>query len=176
MLLFTLGNSSDAFLLLRAQSVGVSAVQIPLVYALFNLVSAAAAVPAGRLSDRFGRRPLIAAGWSLYALVYLGFGLARRPWSIWVLYGCYGLYYALTEGAAKALVADVVPDRGRGTAFGFYNAAVGIMAFPASVIAGLLWSRVSPAAPFFFGAAMAILALLGLRLVRGILPNTMLET
>ncbi|MCX6543452.1 MAG: MFS transporter [Acidobacteria bacterium] len=165
MLLFTLGNSSDAFIILRAQDVGVGVVLIPVVYALFNLVSAAAAIPAGRLSDRIGRRRVIACGWAVYAMAYLGFALASSPWMMWVLYAFYGLFYALSEGAAKAMVAELVPEESRGTAYGLYNAAVGVMALPASLIAGLLWQRISPAAPFAFGAALAGLALVGLSFV-----------
>jgi MFS family permease len=165
MLLFTLGNSSDAFLILRAQDVGVAAAIIPVVYALFNLVSAATAIPAGHLADRIGRRRAITYGWAVYALVYLGFALARQPWMIWGLYALYGLYYALTEGSGKALVAELVPDANRGAAYGLYNASIGVMALPASLIAGVLWERVSPAAPFAFGAAMALLAFIGLRFV-----------
>jgi len=166
MLLFTLGNSSDAFLILRAQDVGVAAAIIPVVYALFNLVSAAAAIPAGKLSDRIGRRRAITYGWAIYALTYLGFALARQPWMIWGLYAFYGLYYALTEGSGKALVAELVPDANRGAAYGLYNAAIGVMALPASVIAGFLWTNISPAAPFAFGAAIAFLAFIGLNFVR----------
>ncbi len=165
MLLFTLGNSSDAFLILRAQDVGVASVLIPVVYALFNLVSAAAAIPAGKLADRLGRRAMIAVGWGVYAVAYLGFALATAPWMIWGLYALYGLFYALTEGSAKALVAELVPDANRGVAYGLYNAAVGVMTLPASVIAGVLWVRVSPAAPFAFGAALAVGALIGLACV-----------
>jgi len=165
MLLFTLGNSSDMFIILRAQDVGVAVALIPVVYALFNLVSAAGAIPAGMLSDRIGRRRVIACGWAVYALAYLGFALARSPWMIWVLYAFYGLFYAFSEGAAKAMVAELVPEESRGTAYGLYNAAIGVMALPASVIAGLLWHRISPAAPFAFGAALAGLALIGLWLV-----------
>jgi MFS family permease len=165
MLLFTLGNSSDAFLILRAENVGVPATIIPVVYALFNLVSAATAIPAGRLADRIGRRRAISYGWAVYALVYLGFALSRQAWSIWLLYAFYGLYYALTEGSAKALVAELVPDANRGAAYGLYNAAVGLMALPASLIAGALWDRVSPSAPFLFGAAIAALAFIGLHFV-----------
>jgi MFS family permease len=162
MLLFTLGNSSDAFLLLRTQDLGVPIALVPVVYALFNLISAAAAIPAGSLSDRVGRRRVIASGWVVYALVYLGFGLANRAWMAWGLYAAYGLYYALTEGAAKAMVAELVPDDRRGMAFGLYNASVGIMALPASVIAGALWQHVSPAAPFLFGAVVSAVAFFGL--------------
>ncbi len=165
MLLFTLGNSSDAFLILRAEDVGVAAVMIPVVYALFNLVSALAAIPAGQLSDRIGRRRTITMGWAVYGLVYLGFALAQRAWLIWVLYALYGLYYALTEGSAKAMIAELVPDARRGGAYGLYNASIGVMALPASVLAGALWTRVGPAAPFAFGSAMAILATVALYLV-----------
>ena len=165
MLLFTLGNSSDAFLILRAQNVGVATAIIPVVYALFNLVSASAAIPVGRLADRIGRRQAIAVGWGIYALTYLGFALVRQAWMVWLLYAFYGLYYAFTEGAGKALVAELVPDANRGAAYGLYNASIGVMALPASVIAGVLWTRVSPAAPFAFGAVMAFLAFLGLRMV-----------
>ncbi|MBC7235023.1 MAG: MFS transporter [Chloroflexi bacterium] len=165
MLLFTLGNSSDAFLILRAENVGVAATIIPVVYALFNLVSAATAIPAGHLADRIGRRRAITYGWAVYALVYLGFALVQRAWVIWVLYALYGLYYALTEGSGKALVAELVPDANRGAAYGLYNASIGVMALPASLIAGVLWDRVSPAAPFAFGAAVAFLAFIGLRFV-----------
>lgn len=165
MLLFTLGNSSDAFLILRAQDVGVAPVMIPIVYAGFNLVSALTAIPAGRLADRIGRRRVIMYGWVVYALTYLGFALAPSAWLIWALYLFYGLYYALTEGAGKALVAELVPDTQRGGAYGLYNASIGVMALPASLIAGWLWNQVSPAAPFAFGSAMALLALLALQFV-----------
>jgi MFS family permease len=165
MLLFTLGNSSDAFLILRAQNVGLAAALIPVAYALFNLVSALAAIPCGKLSDRIGRRRVIAYGWCVYALAYLGFALANAAWMIWALYAFYGLFYALSEGAGKAMVSELVPEETRGTAFGLYNASVGVMALPASLIAGALWQRVSPSAPFAFGAVLAALALIGLAFV-----------
>jgi MFS family permease len=142
--------------------VGVAVVLIPVAYALFNLVSAAAAIPAGRLSDRIGRRRVIARGWAVYAVTYLGFALAHSAWMIWVLWAFYGLFYALSESAAKAMVAELVAEESRGTAYGLYNAAVGVMALPASLLAGILWQRISPAAPFAFGAALAALALIGL--------------
>jgi len=165
MLLFTLGNSSDAFLILRAEDVGVSSGVIPLVIALFNLVSAMTAIPAGRLSDRIGRRKAITIGWGIYALAYLGFALVRKAWMIWVLYAFYGLYYAFTEGSAKAMVAELVPESNRGAAYGLFNASIGVMALPASLIAGVLWNRVSPAAPFAFGAIMAFIAFVALRFI-----------
>ncbi len=158
MLLFTLGNSSDAFLILRANDVGVASTTIPLVIAFFNLVSALAAIPAGRISDRIGRRKAITIGWAVYGLVYLGFALAQKSWLIWALYGFYGLYYAFTEGSAKAMVAELVPEENQGAAYGLYNASVGLMALPASLLAGILWNRVSPDAPFAFGAIMAFVA------------------
>lgn len=165
MLLFTLGNSSDAFLILRAQNAGVAVVMIPLVIAMFNLVSAATAIPAGKLADRIGRRRVIMLGWVVYALTYLGFALVNQAWMVWVLYAFYGLYYALTEGAGKALVAEMVPDEQRGGAYGLYNASIGVMALPASLIAGWLWTQVAPAAPFAFGAIIAAMALLALLLI-----------
>lgn len=168
MLLFTLGNSSDAFIILRVENVGVPVVLIPVVYALFNLVSALTAIPAGHLADRIGRRRVIGYGWGVYALAYLGFALANAPWIMWVCYAFYGLYYALTEGSAKALVAELVPEANRGAAYGLFNASIGVMALPASIIAGVLWNTISPAAPFVFGAVLAGLAFLGLRLV----PNS----
>ena len=158
MLLFTLGNSSDAFLILRANDVGITSTTIPLMIAFFNLVSALAAIPAGRISDRIGRRKAITIGWATYALVYLGFALVQQGWMIWGLYGFYGLYYAFTEGSAKAMVAELVPEENRGAAYGLYNASVGVMALPASLLAGILWNRVSPSAPFAFGAIMAFIS------------------
>jgi MFS family permease len=163
-ILFTLGNSSDAFLVLRAQSVGLSVLQVFLLLVTFNLVYTLIATPAGALSDRLGRRGLLVVAWTLYGLVYLGFALAGAGWQVWALYAIYGVYYGMGEGVGKALVADVVQPGQRGTAYGIYNAAVGVTAFPASLIAGLLWQGVGtwpgfgPAAPFLFGAAMALLA------------------
>ena len=161
-LLFSLGNSTDAFLILRAQNIGVSLLAIPIVYALFNAVYASASVPLGSLSDRIGREKVILIGWLAYAMAYLGFALARSPLHIWLLFGFYGLYYATTEGVAKAYVADMVPPDHRGRAYGIYNTALGLTALPASFVAGLMWDRISPAAPFYFGAVMAVAAAIGL--------------
>jgi MFS family permease len=162
--LFTLGGSSDAFLILRAQNLGVTLLAIPLIYALFNFVYAAASIPLGSLSDRIGRGKVILLGWLAYAISYLGFALAGAGWQIWLLFAFYGLYYATTEGVAKALVADMVGSSRRGRAYGIYNTVVGIVALPASFIAGELWDKVSPAAPFYFGAALAFIAFIALAL------------
>ncbi len=164
LVLFTLGNSSDAFIILRAQERGLDVLQIMLMLMTFNLIYSVLAGPLGALSDKVGRRQLIVIGWIAYGLVYLGFALSRTGWQIWTLFGLYGIYYAATEGSAKALIADLVPSERRGTAYGLYNAAIGLTAFPASAIAGVLWQGVfgwkgfGPAAPFYFGAGLALLA------------------
>ena len=162
--LFTLGNSSDAFLILRAQNLGNNVFYIILMLVLFNAVYALFSVPAGILSDKIGRRKVILLGWGAYALVYLGFAILDQAWTVWLLWGLYGLYYGLAEGVARALVCDLVPEDRRGTAFGMYHGVVGITLLPASLIAGWLWQSVSPAAPFYFGAIMAGLAVSGMLL------------
>lgn len=165
---FDLGNSSDAFLVLRAQERGVSVLGIMLMLAAFNLIYALVSTPAGVLSDRVGRRRVIIGGWLVYGLIYLGFALAQQPWHVWVLYCAYGLYYGLAYGTAKAMVADLVTPDLRGTAYGTYNAILGIIDLPASLIAGVLWQGIGtwsgfgPSAPFLFGGSMAILAALAL--------------
>jgi len=162
--LFTLGNSSDAFLILRAQNAGLSVAGVLGMMITFNLVYSLVSSPAGALSDRIGRRRLLVAGWLLYAVVYLGFSRATAGWHAWALMGVYGIYYGLSEGAAKAFVADLVPSERRGTAYGVYNAAIGLMALPASLVAGILWQGaggwegLGPGAPFLFGAVVALLA------------------
>ncbi|MFA6494759.1 MAG: MFS transporter [Candidatus Paceibacterota bacterium] len=156
--LFTLGNSSDAFLILRAKSLGVTLLEIPLVIALFNLIYAALAVPLGALSDKIGRIPTMCIGWGSYALVYLGFALASGAAVIWPLYALYGVYYAANQGVAKAFLSDIVEPGHRGRAFGIYAATIGIATLPASFIAGFLWDHVGASAPFYFGATMALAA------------------
>jgi len=163
--LFDLGNSSDSFLVLRAQERGISVIGILGLLAVFNLVYTLVSTPAGSLSDKVGRRNVIIGGWIVYVLVYLGFGIASSAWQVWLLYIVYGLYYGMAYGTTKAMVADLVSPELRGTAFGTYNAILGIIDFPASLIAGILWEGVGnwggfgPSAPFLFGAAMASLAL-----------------
>jgi MFS family permease len=156
--LFTLGNSSDAFLALRSQNLGLSLLALLLAIAAFNATNAIVAWPAGALSDRIGRRGLVALAWIIYAACYAGFALATS--AIWVapLWIAYGTYYALSEGVGKAIVADLAPGELRATAFGILNAVQGTMILPASVIAGVLWSAVAPPAPFWFGAACAAAA------------------
>jgi len=162
--LFTLGNSSDSFIILRGQERGLSLLQIMGMLMTFNLIYAILAGPLGALSDKIGRRKLIIGGWIAYGLVYLGFGFSHTGWQVWALYGLYGIYYAAAEGTGKAFVADLVTPERRGMAYGLYNAAIGLTAFPASLIAGLLWQGAfgwagfGPAAPFFFGAGLALLA------------------
>jgi len=162
MFLFTLGNSSDAFLILRAQNLGNPVLYILLMLILFNVVYAAVSIPAGILSDKLGRRRIIVLGWLIYALSYLGFAVASASWHIWLLFTFYGVYYGLAEGVARAFVADLVPADRCGTAYGLFHGVVGITLLPASVIAGWLWQAISPAAPFYFGAGLAFLAMIGL--------------
>jgi MFS family permease len=164
MVLFTLGNSSDAFLILRAQNLGLSVFGVLLMFVAFNLVYALAAMPAGMVSDKLGRRGVIVVGWTIYALSYLGFALASATWQVWLLFALYGLYYGISEGVCRAFVCDLVPVERRGTAYGWYHTAVGISLLPASVIAGWLWHLIGPSATFYFGAGMAGVAMLGLLL------------
>lgn len=165
MVLFTLGNSSDAFLVLRAQERGLSVLGILAMLLGFNAVYTLVSSPAGRLSDSLGRKGLILVGWSFYALLYLGFALAREAWQVVSLFTLYGVYYGLTEGVARAFVADLVSEKGKlGTAYGLYHAAVGAAALPASLLAGLLWQGAGsfqgfgPRAPFLLGSALALAA------------------
>jgi MFS family permease len=157
-LLFTLGNSTDAFLLLRANQLGVPVALAPILWALLNLVKAATGTYGGELSDRIGRKPLIVGGWLLYAAVYFAFAWARVPWQAWALFAIYGVFYGMTEGTEKALVADIVPIVRRGAAFGWYNLAIGLGALPASLIFGWIWDRSGAPSAFVFGATLALVA------------------
>ena len=162
MAVFTLGNSSDFFVILRAQNLEVPLITVVLMLVLFNVTYAAVSLPAGILSDRLGRRRVIALGWLIYALVYLGFALASTLWQVWLLFACYGIYYGMVEGVARAFVADLVVEERRGTAYGLYHGVVGLTLLPASVIAGWLWDALNPAALFFFGAGLAFIAMVGI--------------
>jgi MFS family permease len=166
--IFTLGNSTDAFLLLRARQLGVPVAFAPILWALLNGVKSVSNIPGGALSDRVGRRPALVAGWLVYALVYLLFGRATSAWHAWALFAAYGIFFGLTEGTELALVADVVPSGHRGAAYGWYYLSIGIGSLPASIGFGLLWDRFGPATAFGAGASLALLAAVGLSL----LPRT----
>lgn len=159
---FTLGNSGDFFVILRAQNLGASVIYVTLMLVLLNVVYAVISVPAGLLSDKLGRRRVIAIGWLVCGLVYLGFALATELWQVWLLFAGYGIYYGITEGVARAFVADLVTEEKRGTAYGLYHGIVGFTLLLASLLAGWLWQAVSPAAPFYFGAGLAFLTMLGM--------------
>ncbi len=156
---FALGNSSNAFLLLRASNLGLSTTLVILAYALYNAVYAGLAWPLGSLSDRIPRAAVLGGGIAVYALVYVGLALASGTWAIWPLFALYGVYVAATDGVGKAWVADHVEGPLAGTAYGIYGAAVGGALLIASVLAGVLWTEVGPAATFWVGAAFAVVSL-----------------
>jgi len=157
-LVFTLGNSTDAFLLLRAQALGVPIVLLPAIWVALHVVKMVSSIPGGMLSDRMGRKKIIVAGWVVYALVYAGFAIADRHWHAWALFAVYGIYFGLTEGVEKALVADLAPAHLRGAAFGLYHLAVGFGTLPASLLFGLVWERYGAASAFGMGAGLALLS------------------
>jgi MFS family permease len=163
--LFTLGNSTDAFLLLRANQLGVPVALAPILWAALHVVKTASNVPGGVLSDRIGRRPTLIAGWLLYAVVYFGFARASEAWQAWALFAVYGLFFGLTEGSERALVADMVSLESRGTAFGWYNLAIGLGALPASLLFGFVWDRSGAPVAFLMGASLALVAAIGMTLV-----------
>ncbi len=165
MAIFTLGNSSDFFVILRAWNLDASLINVVVMLILFNVTYAATSLPAGMLSDKLGRRRVITLGWFIYALVYLGFALASEVWQVWLLFAGYGIYYGIVEGVARAFVADLVPEEKRGTAYGLYHGVVGLTLLPASLIAGWLWQAYNPAAPFYFGAGLAFVAMLGIMML-----------
>jgi MFS family permease len=164
--LFTLASSTDAFLILRARDAGIELWQLPLLWAFFNAVKAIAGIPGGALADRLGRVPAISIGWAVYAAAYVGFAYVAKPSQVWALLGFYALFYAMTEGAERALVADLAPAHLRGRAFGAFHASIGLAALPASVLFGLLWKLFGPRAAFLIGAAIAIVALTALLALR----------
>lgn len=156
--LFTLSLSTDAFLLLRASQLGVPQAMIPILWAALHVMKSSSSFVGGALSDRFGRRPLILTGWGIYAFVYLGFAVASAQWHAWALFLVYGLYFGFSEGTQKALVADLVPPTRRGAAFGWFNAAVGIAALPASIGFGVVWDAFGAEIAFAMAAGIAALA------------------
>ncbi|MBF0519809.1 MAG: MFS transporter, partial [Nitrospirae bacterium] len=156
--LFAIGNSSDVFLILRAQQVGVATVMIPVVYLLFNIIYSLSAIPAGIVADRFGAKRVILPGFVLFAILYYGFAIVESTTAIWILFAFYGLFMGLTEGIQKAFLATIIPQDFKATAFGVYNTVVGLAMLPASLIGGGLWDHVSPSATFYFGAITAALS------------------
>lgn len=153
--LFTLGNSSNAFLIIRAQGVGVPIVLIPILYLFFNVVYSSFATPSGMLSDRIGRKKVIFLGLLIYSLTYFGFAFAFNAIHMWVLFAIYGIYYGLTEGTARAFVADFIPSSIRATAYGVYHTCIGLALLPASIIMGILWQTLGATVAFSFGAVLA---------------------
>jgi MFS family permease len=156
--LFTLSNSSDSFLILRAMDSGVSVAMVPLLWAAHHGSKVLSSLLGGDLSDRLGRKRLIVSGWALYAAVYAGFAFATNTASLWILFLIYGIYFGLSEGAEKALVADLVRPEQRGTAYGLYNLAFGVTVFPASFLMGMIWDWKGPAVAFLVSAVMGATA------------------
>ena len=156
--LFTLSNSTDAFLLLRAEQTGIAVAVLPLLWMFLHFSKVIFSLIGGDLSDKFGRKTLIFSGWIVYALVYAGFAFVNATWQTWVLFLIYGIYFGLTEGVEKALVADLVPPEKRGTAFGFYNLAFSITVFPASLLFGALWDQFGATTAFLISACISIFA------------------
>jgi MFS family permease len=156
--IFALGNSSDAFLILRAKNLGLSLTFVVLVYTLFNFTYAIFSTPAGIISDKIGPKKVLLVGFLIFSLVYLFFGFAPSSFFLWFLFPIYGIYMALTEGVGKAYISNLVPQEKTGTAFGIYQTTVGLTTFFASFIAGILWSYIDVSAPFIFGSLMAIIS------------------
>jgi MFS family permease len=157
-LIFALGNSSDMFLILRAQQLGGSATTTVLLFGAFNLANVLCAYPAGIVSDRLGRKSLLALGFFLFAGIYVGVGMAGSVTTLWLLFPLYGVYHALTDGIGKAYIVDLAPAADRGAALGLQAAMVGVATLPASLVAGLLWDQIGAASAFLYGAATAFVA------------------
>ena len=158
--IFTLGNSTDALLMVKANEVGVKVAFIPLVYLVTSVVSVLFSIPVGALSDRVGKEKILIAGFLIYAIVYYGFGVTGSIGTIIILFALYGFYSAATDGIQKAFVSDIIDDNKKGTGLGIYNALLGITLLPASLIAGMLYDKVNSHVPFYFGAATALLSAL----------------
>ena len=156
--IFALGNSSDAFLILRAQNLGLSVILVVLAYVLFNFTYAIFSIPAGIISDKIGPKKVLLGGFLLFSAVYLFFGLAHSSLFLWFLFPVYGIYMALTEGVGKAYISNLVLQEKSGTAFGVYQTAIGLCTFFASLIAGLLWTYIDVSAPFIFGSIIAVIS------------------
>ena len=157
-LIFALGNSSDAFLILRAQNLGLSLILVVLAYVFFNFTYAIFSMPAGIISDKIGPKKVLLTGFLLFSAVYLFFGLTHSSLFLWLLFPFYGMYMALTEGVGKAYISNLVPQEKTGTAFGVYQTTIGLCTFFASLIAGLLWTYIGVSAPFIFGSLMAVIS------------------
>ncbi|MFN0139672.1 MAG: MFS transporter [Pyrinomonadaceae bacterium] len=164
--LFTLSNSTDAFLLLRATDAGISPVMLPLLWMMLHISKVLSSLAGGHLSDKFGRKTLIMSGWLVYALVYAGFAFVDSAWQAWALFIVYGAYFGMTEGVEKAFVADMVPAHRRGTAYGLYNLAFGITVFPASLLFGLTWNNFGAPVAFIASACVSVLAMVLLTTVK----------
>jgi MFS family permease len=158
--IFTLGNSSDTFLILRAQNLGLSLSLVVLAYILFNFTYALFSIPAGIISDKIGPKKVLLTGFLLFSVVYLFFALIHSSFFLWLLFPVYGVYMALTEGVGKAYISNLVPQEKSGTAFGVYHTIIGLTTFFASLIAGLLWTYIGVSAPFIFGSIMALISAL----------------
>src|SRR5690606_27932740 len=156
--LFTISNSTDAFLLLRAEQAGIAPAMLPILWMVLHFSKVFSSLAFGELSDRIGRKSLIIGGWIVYALVYAGFAFVSGPWQAWVLFIIYGVYFGMTEGNEKAFVADMVAPEKRGTAFGLYNLAFGISVFPASLLFGFLWTTFGPETAFLTSGAISLIA------------------
>jgi len=156
--IFALGNSSDAFLILRAQNLGLSVILVVLAYVLFNFTYAIFSIPAGIISDKIGPKKVLLGGFLLFSAVYFFFGLVHSSFFLWFLFPVYGIYMALTEGVGKAYISNLVPQEKTGTAFGIYQTTIGLCTFFASLIAGLLWTYIGVSTPFIFGSIMAVIS------------------
>ena len=163
--IFSLGNSTDAFLILRAKDIGIPLIFIPILWLSFNLIYAVSSIPSGMVSDRIGRNKVLSLGFLIYSLTYFGFAVLKAPASIWFLFMFYGLYYGLTDGVFRAYVADVVPENIRGSAFGIFHTTVGISLFFASIIMGMLWDSFGAKVAFSFGAILSIVAAVSILLL-----------
>ncbi|KAM3095073.1 MFS transporter [Phormidesmis sp. 146-35] len=163
---FNLGNSSDAFLLLKAESVGISLAAVPIVLTVIHIASAVSAYPAGWLSDRLSRRGILSGGLGIFAVTYSGLAIAQNPWQVWLLLLLYGLYQGMTQGVLLAMISNHVPSELRGTAFGWLSLVTGVATLIASVLAGWLWQSIGVWAAFGLGSLGAIVAI-GLLLMRG---------